>query len=57
MKLAIRLFALGVVLIGAAAANSLPKNTPFISGQVPAAKAPVPVCEPDGVNTCGFMER
>lgn len=54
MKLAIRGFALGVVLAGAAAANSIPKNIPFASHQASSASAPRPVCNPDGSNTCGF---
>lgn len=54
MNLAIRVFALGLVLAGAAAANSMPKNAPFISHQAPSASAPRPACNP-GTDGCGFV--
>lgn len=50
MKLAIRAFALGLVLVGAVAANSVPKNAQFVSAQ--AASHPHPQCDPD--TDCSF---
>ena len=47
MKLAIRVFALGVVIAGAAAANSIPKSAPVVSHQV-ASFPGTPPCSPSG---------
>jgi hypothetical protein len=47
MKLAVRLFALVVVLAGAVAANSIPKSAPFVSHQASTMPGPVP-CGPHG---------
>jgi hypothetical protein len=52
MKLAIRLFALSVVVAGAAAASVSSSSTRLMaSSQVVSAKLPVPACGP-GVPTC-----
>ena len=45
MKLAVRAFALAIVLAGAVAANSIPKGAPFVSHQASAMPGPVP-CGP-----------
>lgn len=55
MKLAVRIFALGIVIAGAAAANSLPKSAPFVSHQavaVPGGQTP-PSCNPRTCNVLG----
>jgi hypothetical protein len=54
MKLAVRIFALGVVIAGAAAANSMPKSAPFVSHQAvttPGGQTP-PQCSP---GHCGVL--
>lgn len=56
MKFAIRAFALGLVLVGAVAANSMPKTAPFVSHQAVQSRYPLPNCNP-GSNNCGFGER
>jgi hypothetical protein len=53
MKLAIRAFALGLVLVGAVAANSMPKHNTFVSHQAVASSSPIAVCKP-GTDSCGF---
>jgi hypothetical protein len=53
MKLAIRIFALSVVVAGAAAAATTPKSAPVVpSHQSATASNPVPGCLP-GVPWCG----
>ncbi len=53
MKLAIRIFALSVVVAGAAAASVSSASTKaFPSHQAATANLPVPACGP-GVPTCG----
>jgi hypothetical protein len=47
MKLAVRAFALAIVLAGAVAANSIPKSANFVSHQAAAMPGPVP-CGPHG---------
>jgi hypothetical protein len=54
MKLAVRIFALGIVIAGAAAANSMPKSAPFVSHQAvvtPGGQTP-PTCNP---HNCGVL--
>jgi hypothetical protein len=46
MKLAIRIFALTVVVAGAAAAATTPRTTPIVSHQSATATLPVPGCDP-----------
>jgi hypothetical protein len=52
MKLAIRIFALFVVVAGVAAAAVTPKNAPILpSHQSPSATFPIGTCGP-GIPTC-----
>jgi hypothetical protein len=54
MKLAVRIFALGIVVAGAVAANSMPKSAPFVSHQAvatPGGQTP-PTCGP---GHCGVL--
>lgn len=47
MKLAVRAFALAIVLAGAIAANSIPKSATFVSHQAASMPGPMP-CGPHG---------
>ena len=53
MKLALRVFAFGIVLVGAVAANCMPKHAQFVSNQVAATRIPVPACSPN--TACGIQ--
>jgi hypothetical protein len=53
MKLAIRAFAFGIVLVGGVAANCMPKHAQFVSHQAVSSRLPVPRCNPG--DPCGMQ--
>ncbi len=54
MKLAIRIFALAIVVAGTIAAYSTPKGNHFAVSHQSAPQILMPQCAPNSTNTCGI---